>query len=325
MPNWSDVLNEVKGTPPSNNESPLDIVRRRYLTKLSRYTKRPAIAYYSGWLTNRTYGTDINDEDKNGFMLCVHGLRKDLGLDLILHTPGGDLAATESLIHYLKEIFGNDIRAIVPHMAMSAGTVIACSCKSILIGKHSNLGPTDPQVAGLSAFAIRKDFGKMYQDIINNPEAAKIWMPIISQLKPAFLTQCDWAMDHVNVFVKKCLKENMFAEDPDKEEISKKIVSNLADAETNRGHGRHFHYQDLRDMGLKIEMLEDDSKLQDLVLTAHHCYAYTLSNYGAVKIIENSLGKALIKSMQPQLVPSQPIKVPGRLVHQNPSPPPSTT
>ena len=256
-------------------------------------------------------------------MLCVHELRKDLGLDLILHTPGGNLAATESLIHYLKEMFGNDIRAIVPHLAMSAGTIIACSCKSILLGKHSNLGPTDPQVSGLSAFATKKEFDKMYKDIMGNPKAAVAWMPIISQMKPSFLQQCDWAIDYTNVLVKKCLTENMFSQDSNKEEIAKKAVSYLTAADRNRSHDRHFHYQELRDIGLKIEMLEEDEDLQDLVLTVHHCYAHTLSNSLAFKIIENSKGRALIKNAHSQLVSSQPIKIPTHLAPQNPpaSPP----
>lgn len=31
-------------------------------------------------------------------MTTIHGLDRTKGLDLVLHTPGGDLAATESLV-----------------------------------------------------------------------------------------------------------------------------------------------------------------------------------------------------------------------------------
>lgn len=57
--------------------------------------------YYSGWLQNPKTGANysISDEDKNGFMACCpkKAARKK-GLDLILHTPGGRVDATESLI-----------------------------------------------------------------------------------------------------------------------------------------------------------------------------------------------------------------------------------
>lgn len=97
-----------------------DVVRRRYLAKLHEITNRNVIIYYSGWLQKQGgAGVDINDEDKNGLMTVVHKLDKRLGLDLALHTPGGDIAATEALVDYLRSVFGNDIRAIVPQLAMS--------------------------------------------------------------------------------------------------------------------------------------------------------------------------------------------------------------
>ena len=40
--------------------------------------------------------------------------------------------------------------------------------------------------------------------------------------------------------------------------------------------------------------LEDDSALQDLVLTVHHAYMHTFSTTPAIKIIENHNGKAMV-------------------------------
>ena len=51
-----------------------------------------------------------------------------------------------SLVDYLYSMFGKDIRVIVPQISMSAGTMIALASKEIMMGKHSNLGPIDPQV-----------------------------------------------------------------------------------------------------------------------------------------------------------------------------------
>ncbi|MGH8016423.1 MAG: SDH family Clp fold serine proteinase, partial [Candidatus Zixiibacteriota bacterium] len=144
MPNWREILEEIQAFAKSNNpEAPraVDIVRHKYLEKLHQLTNRNLIAYYSGFLSKPEISqNDINDEDKNGFMAAVHRLDREKGLDLILHTPGGNVAATESIVDYLLKMFDGDIRAIVPQIAMSAGTMIACSCKSILMSEHSNLG-----------------------------------------------------------------------------------------------------------------------------------------------------------------------------------------
>ena len=95
MPNWNQVLEELKGYKFTLAQ---DAIRRKYLKRLFEYTGRNIIAYYSGWLQKPDVGnSDINDDDKNGFMATIHGLDRIKGLDLILHTPGGDTAATESL------------------------------------------------------------------------------------------------------------------------------------------------------------------------------------------------------------------------------------
>ena len=155
MPNWGEVLSEIQGTRVDN---PLDLVRRKYLRVMNEYTGRNVIAYYSGFLQKSTGAVSVDDNDKNAFMQTVYGLDKSKGLDLILHTPGGNTAATESIVDYLRKIFGNNIRAFIPQIAMSAGTMIALSCKEIVMGKQSNIGPIDPQFGGISCAGVIEEF-----------------------------------------------------------------------------------------------------------------------------------------------------------------------
>jgi len=62
-------------------------------------------------------------------MLTINKLNTKLELDLVLNTPEGDIAATESLADYLFNVFNIDIRDIIPQISMSAGTIIALSNK----------------------------------------------------------------------------------------------------------------------------------------------------------------------------------------------------
>ena len=125
MAAWNELLNETKAA-----GSVHDVIRRRYLKQLSTHTKRNTIIYYSGWLQKPqllrepAVSLGISDADKNGFMSVIHKLDRSKGLDLILHTPGGDMAATESLVDYLRSMFKKDIRAIIPQLAMSGGTIV---------------------------------------------------------------------------------------------------------------------------------------------------------------------------------------------------------
>ena len=127
MPNWGQVLNEIQGM---RVENPLDTIRRKYLATMHDYTGRNIIAYYSGFLQKPKGDVAIDDNDKNALMQAVYGLDKSKGLDIILHTPGGNTAATESIVNYLRSLFGNDIRAFIPQIAMSAGTMIARAKRS---------------------------------------------------------------------------------------------------------------------------------------------------------------------------------------------------
>lgn len=296
MPNWNAILEEIKKKTAEGHTHPHNVVRRDYLARLHAFTGRAIIAYYSGFLLMPGMrGIEINDEDKNGFMACIHETDRGGGLDLILHTPGGDLAATESLIHYLKEMYGRDIRAIIPQIAMSAGTILACACKAIVMGKHSNIGPIDPQFGGIPAVGVIKEIERAYEDICKDSRYAHIWNPILSNLTPSFVQQCHWAIERAKEYGKEVLLDNMFADEEDGADLAKKISDRLSDLSKNKMHNRHIHYQDAIEMGLNIEMLEGDSSLQDLVLTVHHCYMYTLNNTPAFKIIENHKGQAFTK------------------------------
>ena len=192
MPNWGQVLNEIQGM---RIDNPLDSIRRKYLKTMFEYTDRNIITYYSGFLQKPKDNTAIDDNDKNALMQAVYGLDKTKGLDLILHTPGGNTAATESIVNYLKSVFGNNIRAFIPQIAMSAGTMIALSCKEIIMGKQSNIGPIDPQFGGISCAAVIEEFQKAVEEIKKEPASAPLWQAIISKYHPTFLGDCQKAID----------------------------------------------------------------------------------------------------------------------------------
>ena len=151
MPIWSEILAELAGGQPPD----FDGVRRRYLIDLHQYTKRNIILYASGWLQRESPPrlVSIGDEDMQAFMEVSQGLESN-HLDLILHSPGGSPEATEAIVSYLRSRFSH-IRVIVPQLAMSAATMIACAADEIVLGKHSFLGPTDPQLLIDTALGVR--------------------------------------------------------------------------------------------------------------------------------------------------------------------------
>lgn len=314
MPNWREVLEEINTFKIENQANPelarqgIDVIRRKYLLQLQNKTGRNVIAYYSGFLSKPGISQSaITDEDKNGFMMAVHGLQRDQGLDLILHTPGGNIAATQSLVNYLHKMFGNNIRAIVPQIAMSAGTMLACSCKSILMGKQSNLGPIDPHLRDIPTYGVLREFKRAYREVKKDPTKLVIWQSIISQYRPTFLGQCENAVKWSNSFVKEQLEKVMFSGDKKAKQKASKVVQALSSYTKNKVHDRHIHAEECEKLGLAVEHLEADGnkELQDLVLTVHHCFMHTIMNTRCFKIIENHKGVALVKQEQAVLIPQQ--------------------
>lgn len=300
MPNWHDVFLRIQTLRNEGQSQALDalnIVRREYLQALQKHTGRNIIAYYSGWLSKGNIQlSEINDEDKNGFMTTIHRLDRKLGLDLILHTPGGGIAATQSIVNYLQQMFGRNIRAIVPQIAMSAGTIMACCCKEIWMGKQSNLGPIDPQLRGIPAHGVVQEFNRAIREVKHDASRIVIWQQIIGQYKPTFLGQCENAIKWSNDFVEQQLAEGMFEGLADRKRKAKKITKALSNYPKNKTHDRHFDADDCETMGLAIKRLESDATMQDLVLTVHHCYMNLMMNTNAYKSIENHNGVALVKN-----------------------------
>jgi hypothetical protein len=290
MPNWSQTLTELQ----ANSQSPFDRLRHKYLKQLSKHTGRNTLIYYSGWLQKgnlRGVDFSIGDADKTGFMTCSHGVKRERGLDLILHTPGGDVAATESIIDYLHSLYDGNIRAIIPQLAMSGGTLMALSCREIVMGRQSSIGPVDPQIGGMPAQGVLEEFKRAIQEVTDNPEAMPVWKEIISKYWPTLITTCEHASNWSDELLRGYLAKCMFADD-EKDLLAQKLqqVSDLLGKQTtSRNHARHINPDKAKASGLRITDLEQDPKLQDLVLTIHHALSHTFANTPAVKIIENNL------------------------------------
>jgi len=322
---FGQVLSEIQDVDlRRQREGVSDPVRRRYIQALHDLTGRNVIVYYSAFLQRpgaENYNNIIiNDEDKHGFMAAFAGLDFAKGLDLVLHSPGGDVAATESIVDYLRSKFQTDIRSIVPQISMSGGTIIALAAREIVMGLHSNLGPIDPQFGHSPAIAILKEFERARADIIADPKLALLWQPILQRYEPTLLSRADHAIRWTQDIGRKLLGEGMFKDDADPAAKASAVVDFLTSHDLHRAHGRHLHRAELRDRGLVIVDLEDDDQLQEAVLSVHHACMLTMGNYNAVKLIENHNGIAHMKVIG---TVAMPIQLPSPPAAPAPAPAPS--
>ncbi len=97
----------------------------------------------------------INIEDSEEVLRAIKLTDDDIPIDLILHTPGGLVLASEQIAHALCRHQGK-VTVFVPHYAMSGGTLLALAADEIVMDENAVLGPIDPQLGEYPAASIIK-------------------------------------------------------------------------------------------------------------------------------------------------------------------------
>jgi len=280
------------------------------------------IFYASSFLQKPGVGdlSAIAREDINGFMNALYGASTDKGLNLILHTPGGVPNAVESIVEYLHSKFSY-IEVIVPYLAMSGGAMISLASNLLVLGRQSQLGPIDPQIAignkTHSARAIREGFSQAKEDIESDTKLAHLWAPILQNMGPSLIVEADKALSYSKELVINWLKKRMFSDNDDgrKNKIVNDIGAYFTAEETEHGsihtHGQRIGIQKLQDLGMQVEMLENGQDLQTAVLTAYHLMTLIFETTTSAKFITSNNGKMWAKQHLSQVIGVAPTNAEG--------------
>ncbi|WP_424947092.1 SDH family Clp fold serine proteinase [Candidatus Spongiihabitans sp.] len=315
MADWTELVNKL-----TESKDPLFIQHCLIdeLTKISKLHDDSNVVYYaSGFLQKPTESaTSITREDVNGFMNAFHGLDCTKGLVLIVHTPGGDIHAVESIVAYLHQKFDR-ITAVVPYLAMSGGSMISLACDAIVLGKQSQLGPTDPQIViqnkQHSARAIQDAFNRAKSDIQSDVTLAHLWAPILQSMGPSLIIEAEKALGYSQSLVSKWLQKRMFRLESDPKKKADKVADHVnADSENVYAHGQRMGIEDLQQLGVNVIPLEDNQQLQEAVLSAYHAMTIIFEQTPSSKFIVNHNGKMWSKSVQQVILQASPVPPPAQ-------------
>ncbi len=95
----------------------------------------------------------ITIEDSEQVLRAIRLTPDTVPIDLILHTPGGLVLATEQIARALIR-HPAKVTVFVPHYAMSGGTMLALAADEIVMDANAVLGPVDPQLGNYPAASI---------------------------------------------------------------------------------------------------------------------------------------------------------------------------
>ncbi len=314
MSSWSELLRELS----ENTDDPtwLDNKLKEQLVRVSEFRKGTAVIFYASAFLNKNHlDSTITREDINGFMNALYEADTDKGLTLILHTPGGDPNAVESIVDYLHSKF-KYIEVIIPYLAMSGGTMISLASDLLILGRQSQLGPIDPQfpIGGKihSARAIQEGFNRAKEDIRSDVKLGHLWAPILQNMGPSLIVEAEKALSYSKELVVNWLARRMFRceDEPERQNIVNQIAAyfnaeSVGSYGTVHVHGQRIGIQKLRELGLKVESLENSQTLQNVVLTAYHLMTLIFENTPSIKFIVSNRDKMWSK-MSPVFV-QQPV------------------
>src|SRR3954470_4731077 len=95
----------------------------------------------------------IDIDDSQSVLRAIRKTRPGRAIVIILHTPGGLVLAASQIAQALRDHDGK-VTAVVPHYAMSGGTLIALGADEIELDDHAALGPIDPQLGQYAAASL---------------------------------------------------------------------------------------------------------------------------------------------------------------------------
>lgn len=131
--------------------------RRRALERLSRKRDATVITLIHRQETISLLGVPlmrhIDIDDSESVLRAIRETPPGRPIEIILHTPGGLVLAARQIASALLDHDGK-VTAVVPHYAMSGGTMIALACDEIVVDRHAALGPIDPQIGQYPAASI---------------------------------------------------------------------------------------------------------------------------------------------------------------------------
>lgn len=304
MPAWNELLAAAEAVDVEFRGQWMSDQLTSALKEVSaRRNDKNVILYGSAFLQKQNVPqghVSITHEDLNGFMGAIRGMDPNAGLTLMLHTPGGVTNATESLVDYLRSKFVS-IEVIVPTFAMSAGTMISMAADRIVMARHSQLGPIDPQMPmpggrSYSAQAIKEQFEQAKSEIAADLVSAHAWAPILASLGPALVKEATNNLEYSERMVATWLSKYMLDGQADAETRAKEIAHYFADNSQHKSHGRRIGRDEARDQGLVVEDLEDDQATQEAVLTAYHLMTIWFEQSQTTKMIWSSQGSSWIKN-----------------------------
>lgn len=208
----------------------------------------------------------IHRTDVVAMVDLLHNVTPGTPIDLLLHSPGGDIDAAEKLITLIRKRAGTaPVRVIVPDYAKSAATLIALGADTIVMSDSSELGAIDPQVeladanghvSTLSAQSYLDAFHTHADNLKKDPDDPVAHL-MLSKMEPATVRKLERITKRSRAIAEDLLKQAMVKDEEHADEIAKQ----LSDTRRWHSHGQMISHENATGLGLNVAYLAPHDQL----------------------------------------------------------------
>lgn len=205
----------------------------------------------------------INRDDIVFLVDLLERIQKGSDIDLLLHTPGGDMDAAEKMVAMIRnKVATAKFRVIVPDFAKSSGTLMAIGADKVVMSDTSELGPIDPQLVlndgrgnrishSVQAFLDAYDFHSKALQANPNDLTSQL---MLNKLDPGTMKLFEAAKERARSLAQKHLQRGMLRSGQGTPYT--KVAEDLLDTKRWLTHGQMIGPDDAKLIGLEVEHLE---------------------------------------------------------------------
>lgn len=236
-------------------------------------------------------------EDVIAMVDLLHNIIPGSPIDLLLHSPGGDIDAAEKLITLVRKRAGDaPVRVIVPDFAKSAATLIALGANVIVMSDSSELGVIDPQVElpdsnghpqSLSAQSYLDAF-HLHSEMLKKDPNDPVAHLMLSKMEPALVRKLERMTTRSRSIAIALLQTAMVKQS----RKATAIARDLSNTKKWHSHGQMISHEASHKVGLNVTYISPHDELW-LRYWRLYCLQITASNSDDVKLFEGSYASLL--------------------------------
>lgn len=258
--------------------------RQSLIKQIEQITATTLICYVSP-------NSEIHRDDVIGMVDLLHNVMPGTPIDLLLHSPGGNIDAAEKLITLIRKRAGTaPVRVVIPDYAKSAATLIALGADTIVMSDSSELGVIDPQIdmpnpnghlQSLSAQSYLDAFHLHAKSLKENPNDPVARL-MLSKMEPATVRKLERVTKRSRSIAEALLATAMVKDEAE----AIRIANELSDTKKWHSHGQMISHEAAGKIGLTVNYLAPHDDLWQLYWRLF-CLQLTAAS-GPIKLFEGS-------------------------------------